>query len=64
LLMLLQHRSEVLDRAKALNKIWGDDTFFNGRSMDVYITRLRKYLKKDQHLQIVNVRGRGYRLLD
>jgi DNA-binding response OmpR family regulator len=64
LLLLLKYRNNVLDRTIALNQIWGDDTFFNGRSMDVYITRLRKYLKKDPRLQIVNVRARGYRLLD
>jgi DNA-binding response OmpR family regulator len=62
--LLLKHRNGVLDRTEALNQIWGDDTFFNSRSMDVYITRLRKCLNRDPRLQIVNVRARGYRLLD
>lgn len=62
--LLLKHRNGVLDRTEALNQIWGDDTFFNSRSMDVYITRLRKCLNKDPRLQIINVRARGFRLLD
>jgi len=62
--LLLQHRCELLDRKEALTNIWGEDTFFNARSMDVYITRLRKHLSKDPHIQIVNVRGKGYRLID
>lgn len=62
--LLLQHRREVLDRAKALTTIWGEDTFFNARSMDVYITRLRKHLGKDPNIQILNIRGKGYRLID
>lgn len=62
--LLLQHRNEVLDRTKALTRIWGEDTFFNARSMDVYITRLRKHLSKDPSLQIINIRGKGYRLID
>lgn len=62
--MLLQYRNQVLDRKMALAAIWGDDSFFNARSMDVYITRLRKHLSKDASLQIVNIRGKGYRLMD
>lgn len=62
--LLLQHRNEVLNRTKALTNIWGEDTFFNARSMDVYITRLRKHLSKDPNLQIINIRGKGYRLID
>ena len=57
------HRNEVLDRSIVLNKLWGNDDFFNARSMDVFITKLRKKLKKDERIQIVNVRGFGYKLI-
>jgi len=53
----------TMDKAKALRKIWGDDTFYNGRSMDVYITKIRKYLKEDESVEILNLRGVGYKLL-
>jgi len=46
-----------------LKKIWGSDTYFNGRSMDVYIAKLRKYLKDDDHIEIVNIHGNGFRLV-
>jgi DNA-binding response OmpR family regulator len=46
-----------------LQELWGDDSFFNGRSLDVFITRLRRYLKDDPKVQIVNVRGIGYKLI-
>ncbi|MEI6750280.1 MAG: winged helix-turn-helix domain-containing protein, partial [Bacteroidota bacterium] len=48
---------------EALLKIWGEDSYFTGRSMDVFIARLRKYLKEDDRLEIVNIHGDGYRLL-
>jgi len=60
---LLQNKNEVLDRSKVLKELWGDDDFFNARSMDVFITKLRKKLKKDESIQIVNVRGFGYKLI-
>lgn len=60
---LSNNRNSVLDRSMILKKLWGDDDFFNARSMDVFITRLRKKLKKDPSLQIVNVRGYGYKLI-
>jgi DNA-binding response OmpR family regulator len=53
----------VLDRNEALNHVWGDDNYFNGRSMDVYITKLRKYLSPSQKVEIINVHGKGFRLL-
>lgn len=62
--LLLQHKNKLLDRRLALLKIWGDDSVFNARSMDVYITRLRKYFLSDSRIEIVNVRGHGYKLLD
>jgi len=60
---LLQNKNQVLDRSKVLKELWGDDDFFNARSMDVFITKLRKKLKKDEGIQIVNVRGFGYKLI-
>ena len=61
--LLCENRNDVLERSVALNKIWKDDSYFNARSMDVYITKLRKYLKADPKLEIVNMHGRGFKLL-
>jgi len=55
--------NETLERNVALKSIWQDDNYFNARSMDVYITKLRKHLKADSSLQIINVHGRGYKLI-
>jgi len=60
---LLDQRNQVLTRTAVLRALWGDDSFFNGRSLDVFITRLRRYLRHDPQVQIVNVRGVGYKLL-
>lgn len=60
---LYQQKNEILDRAFILKKLWGDNDFFNARSMDVFISKLRKKLKKDPKIQILNVRGFGYKLL-
>lgn len=60
---LLDQRNQVLTRTAVLQALWGDDSFFNGRSLDVFITRLRRYLRHDPQVQIVNVRGVGYKLL-
>jgi DNA-binding response OmpR family regulator len=60
---LLDQRNQVLTRSAVLQALWGDDSFFNGRSLDVFITRLRRYLRHDSQVQIVNVRGVGYKLL-
>jgi DNA-binding response OmpR family regulator len=62
LLMLCINKNNVLDRETALKKIWGEDSYFNARSMDVFISRLRKYLKEDKNVSIINVHGRGYKL--
>jgi two-component system response regulator TrcR len=62
--LLLQHKNDLLDRRTALLKIWNDDNVFNARSMDVYITRLRKYFSGDPNIEIQNVRGMGYRLIE
>lgn len=61
---LIKNKNQVLDRSLILNKLWGTDDFFTTRSMDVFITKLRKKLKKDQSIQIINVRGFGYKLTD
>jgi DNA-binding response OmpR family regulator len=61
--LLCRHGNEILERNFALKTIWIDDNYFNARSMDVYITRLRKYLKKDPSVKILNVHGRGYKLI-
>ena len=61
--LLSEHLNDLLPREKALKKIWGSDTYFNGRSMDVYIAKLRKYLKDDTRIEIVNIHGEGFRLV-
>ncbi|MEI8109682.1 MAG: response regulator transcription factor [Chitinophagia bacterium] len=61
--MLAEHKNDLLPRERALKKIWGSDTYFNGRSMDVYIAKLRKYLKEDPQIEIVNIHGNGFRLV-
>jgi two-component system, OmpR family, response regulator len=61
--LLCMHKNEILERNYALKAIWIDDNYFNARSMDVYITKLRKYLTKDPSIKILNVHGKGYKLL-
>ena len=61
--MLCEAKDLILVRKDALEKIWGDDNYFNGRSMDVFITRLRKYLKADPTVVIDNIHGNGFRLV-
>jgi two-component system, OmpR family, response regulator len=61
--LLCSNMNEVLERNFALKAIWIDDNYFNARSMDVYITKLRKYLKNDPRVQIINVHGKGYKLV-
>ena len=63
LAMLCAHKNQVLERELALKTIWIDDNYFNARSMDVYITKLRKHLKSDPRIEINNVHGKGYRLI-
>ncbi len=60
---LFQKKNEILDRSFILKKLWGNDDFFNARSMDVFISKLRKKLKKDESVQIINIRGYGYKLI-
>jgi two-component system, OmpR family, response regulator len=61
--LLCENINRVLDRSVALNKIWYDDSYFNARSMDVYITKLRKYFKDDPNIELMNVHGVGFKLL-
>ena len=61
--LLCNNINDVLERNYALKTIWQDDTYFNARSMDVYITKLRKYLKIDPTIEIINIHGEGYKLL-
>lgn len=63
LALLCKHSNDVLQRELALKTIWIDDNYFNARSMDVYITKLRKHLKDDPDIEINNVHGKGYRLI-
>jgi DNA-binding response OmpR family regulator len=61
--LLCDNANDVLDRSVALNRIWQDDSYFNARSMDVYITKLRKYLKEDPGIELLNVHGIGFKLV-
>lgn len=61
--LLCQNKNQSVSRSFALKLIWGDDSYFNARSMDVYITKLRKHLKDDPSLQIMNMHGEGFKLI-
>ena len=61
--LLCKNANGVLERNDALKAVWGDDNYFNGRSMDVYIAKLRKHLKRDEDIEIMNVHGRGFKLI-
>ena len=63
LALLCAHSNEILQRDYALKTIWIDDNYFNARSMDVYITKLRKHLKDDPSIEIINIHGKGYKLI-
>ena len=62
--LLCQNKNETLDRSAALKMIWRDDSYFNARSMDVYIAKLRKHLKKDDSISIITMHGEGFKLID
>lgn len=62
--LLALHENDLMPRELALTKIWRDDNYFTSRSMDVYIAKLRKYLKKDPNVEILNIHGEGFRLVD
>jgi DNA-binding response OmpR family regulator len=61
--MFCQHRNDILPRSVALSKIWGEDNYFTARSMDVFVTKLRKYLLKDDSIEISNIHGNGFRMI-
>lgn len=60
---LCRRKNQVLERSQVLKALWGEDTFFNARSMDVFISKLRRYLERDTRVKIVNIRGVGYKLI-
>jgi len=62
--MLMQHKNDLMPREMALTKIWRDDNYFTSRSMDVYIAKLRKYLSLDDKVEIINIHGEGFRLVE
>lgn len=61
--LLCQNKNQAVSRSFALKLIWGDDSYFNARSMDVYVTKLRKHLKDDPSIQIINLHGEGFKLV-
>jgi DNA-binding response OmpR family regulator len=61
--LLVKHQNQVLDRRATLLKLWGDDNPFHARTMDVFITKLRKHLQGDPNIEIINIRGHGYKLI-
>ena len=61
--ILVQHRNFTVERKYILQKIWGDDSFFNSRNLDVYIARLREYFKEDPDIQIITLKGVGYQFV-
>jgi DNA-binding response OmpR family regulator len=61
--MLVETQNDLLSRNKALEEIWNDDNYFTSRSMDVYIAKLRKYLRQDTSVKITNIHGEGFRLI-
>jgi DNA-binding response OmpR family regulator len=61
--LLYENRDKVIDRKDILNLLWGNDSFFNSRNLDVYVTKLRSYLKEDPSLEIITIKGIGYRFV-
>jgi len=61
--LLYEHRDKIIDRKDILNLLWGNDSFFNSRNLDVYITKLRSYLREDESLEIITIKGIGYRFV-
>lgn len=61
--LLAKNQNEILDRQATLRAVWGDDNYFNGRSMDVYIAKLRKLLRDDERIEIMNIHGKGFKLI-
>ncbi|MFM9004304.1 MAG: winged helix-turn-helix domain-containing protein, partial [Flavobacteriales bacterium] len=63
LFLLSKSRNGILERSVALKHIWGEDSYFNGRSMDVYIAKIRKHLREDSSVEILNIHGKGFKML-
>jgi len=63
LILFAANANEIIDRRYALKMIWEDDNYYNARSMDVYICKLRKLLSKDPNIYIINIHGKGYKLM-
>ena len=61
--MLYENRNKIIERKDILNLLWGNDSFFNSRNLDVYITKIRGYLKEDESLNLVTIKGIGYRFI-
>ena len=61
--LLYENHDRIIDRREILNLLWGNDSFFNSRNLDVYITKLRSYLKDDPTLEIITIKGIGYRFV-
>ena len=61
--LLYEHRDKIIDRKDILNLLWGNDSFFNSRNLDVYITKRRSYLKEDESIEIITIKGIGYRFV-
>ena len=61
--LLYENKEKIIDRKDILNLLWGNDSFFNSRNLDVYITKLRSYLKEDPKLEIITIKGIGYRFV-
>jgi DNA-binding response OmpR family regulator len=61
--LLYENRDKIIDRKDILNLLWGNDSFFNSRNLDVYITKIRNYLKEDPSLEIITIKGIGYRFV-
>ena len=64
LMLLVENKNQIVERKLILDKLWGDNNFFNSRNLDVYITKLRSYFKKDHMIQILTLKAIGYRLID
>ncbi len=62
--LFFEKKNQILERELALKHVWQDDSYFTARSMDVFISKIRKYIKEDEHLQILNIHGQGYKLVE
>ncbi len=61
--IFVENKNEIVNREDVLRLIWGDNNYFNARSMDVYVCKVKKYLKADDNIEILNIHGKGYKML-